>query len=276
MKTLRVQTISGLASRMRAVIAGIAWAKARGATVSVCWPWEDKSEADGVFPIWFSDLWNSPLKEEQFLKPAVEGVWRRTPAEMPDGSGWTCRLCEPEALNVSALDLTGWPYTELWQPSPLTKKMMASVASFRLKPEERIVGVHIRHSLAQSTTPPIEWFLRRMDLIKQQFPHVRFFLSCDAKVVEEQVLAAYPDTLYQPRNYKYDRIGIARAAADLYLMKQVDWMIGSYNSSYSELMGWMRGGKYLPGWGRPGWMPGGRYEDSLTPPVEAELAKALS
>lgn len=270
MKVLRVQTISGLASRMRAVIAGIAWARANNAIVRVCWPWQDKSETSGEFPVWFSELFDSPLAEERMSKPITGAGWRAFPDPCPEG--WTIRFCEPEKLDVEHLDLTDWPYCKLWTPAALTRECMASVD---MPATGKLVGVHIRHSLAQNTTPPIEWFLNRMDEIKTRFPHVRFFLSCDAKVVEEQVVALYPDTLYQPRDYAYDRTGIARAAADLYLMQRCDWMIGSYNSSYSELMGWMRGGAYLPGWGRPGWMPGGRYEDGRTPPDEVALSKAL-
>lgn len=268
---------------MRAVLAGVAWAKARNARVCVCWPWEDPSETEKLFPIWFGPpllkdgdqrhayLFDSPLLQQTMQRPVKEGIWRRYPQEAADG--WTVRLCEPEALEIDKLDLTGWPYPELWKPGPLVRSAIDSVKW----PDGKVVGVHIRCALAQNTTPPIGEFLDRMAAIKAEFPNVRFFLATDAREIEDAVKARFPDAFCQDKgHYRYNDEGIARAAADLFLLRLCDWMIGSYNSSFSELAGWLRGGKYLPGWGRPGWMPGGRYEDARTPAVTEEIRKALT
>lgn len=270
-KTLYVQTVSGLASRMRAVIAGVCWAKAHDAEVCVCWPWQDPSETLGVHPVWFSELFESPLREIRMPKPEREPKWRARPQECEDG--WRIRFCEPEKLDVEHLDLTGWPYEKLWQPSRDVQQQIDTVTLHW--PATPVVGVHIRHSLAQNTTPPVDWFLARMRSIRDDFPHVEFFLSTDALTVQEQVEKEFPGVLRLERTYQYDTLGIKRAAADLFLLKRCAWMIGSYNSSYSELAGWMRGGAYLPGWGRPGWLPGGRYEDGRTPAELEELQTVL-
>ena len=84
--------------------------------------------------------------------------------------------------------------------------------------------------------------------------------------------AEFPDILHINKSYLYDGIGIEKTAADLFMLKECDWMLGSYTSSFSELAGWMRGGAYRPGWGREGWLPGANYEDSMTPPVNIETA----
>lgn len=266
MKTLNVQVLSGLGSRMRAVIAGIAWARAHGAKVRVCWPWADPSETSKEFPAWFSDLFDSPLEERRLEKPIIYGKeWPQQPLETADG--WNVRFCEPEGLGVSQLDLTGWPFCELWRPARLVRDQIDAVAW----PQGKVVGVHIRSALAQPSTPAVSWFLARMHAIRRDYA-VRFFLSTDAPYVQEQVLREFPGTVHQERTFRYDQLGIARAAADLFLLQRCNWLIGSYNSSFSELVGWMRGGAYLPGWGRPGWMPGGRYEDAQTPPVGLDAA----
>lgn len=263
MKTLHVQVYSGLGSRMRAVVAAIAWGKLNNADITVHWPWNDPSERLGVFPAIFHDLFESPLSS--VTMPGPDRTWPKEITEK--GGGWLIRTCEPETVLAGTEPPDGWPYAELWQPSELVQEQVDLIDW----PQGRVVGVHIRHSLAQPSTPPLAWFLGRMRELYDRHS-VRFFLSCDTKQVERAVTDQFPDTLHLPRTYDYDRMGIARAAADLFLLARCDWMVGSYNSSFSELAGWLRGGKYLPGWGREGWMPGGSYEDARTPPNASEFA----
>ena len=262
MTTLHVQVISGLASRMRAVLGAIDWAKRHGTGVRVWWPWRDRSEELGVFPAWFSDLFDSRCSEQRLQGP--ENWPKQITQVSPDSDDCRVRTCDPETFGVCHPE---WPHRDWWKPSESVRACIDSVKW----PTGKVVGVHIRHALAQPTTPPLPWFLNRMREIRERH-NVRFFLSCDAKSIQQAVCSMFPDTIHQERTYAYDGLGIRRAAADLFLLHRCDWMIGSYNSSFSELAGWLRGGAYLPGWGREGWMPGGRYEDARTPAVGIEEA----
>jgi len=267
MKHLKIQVFSGLGSRMRAVIGAIAWAKNNNATVGVCWPRIDKSEELGEFPVWFSELFDSPLPESQMERPETGGrYWPKSPgvtSASKDGE-YLCRTCDPATIIDEDMSLDGWPYTEMWKPA-------SEVESHFIEIPNRTVGVHIRHSLAQPGAQGVEWYISRMREIESEYD-TGFFLSCDAIAVEEQVKAEFPDVIHIPKDYKYDNLGIKKTAADLFLLQRCDWMLGSYQSSFSELAGWMRGGEYLSGWGREGWLPGGRYEDSKTSPVGIDEA----
>lgn len=269
MKRLHVYVISGLASRMRAVVGALCWAKNHGAQVNVHWPWEDTSEDLGVFPVKFSDLFDSTCEEtiEPHYNP---GGW---PKVVDKWHGeYAIRTCEPANFGVDRLDRTGWPYCDDWKPSAMTREIMHSL---QWPYRAAIVGVHIRRKNAQPEAPPTEWFLQRMASMKSAFIIHHFFLSCDHPEVEREVKAAFPETICFPKTYQYDELGIFQAAADLFLLQRCNWMIGCFDSSYSELAGWMRGGQYIFGRGDIGWMPGGRFENFRTPPNRVELEASL-
>lgn len=261
MKTLHLQVFSGLGSRMRAVIGAIAWCKHNSARLVVHWPVKDRSETSGLFPIKFAELFVSDWIEDVAIEYTTIDAknWPPSPKEYGTDN-WRCRSCDPAGIVTDSMDLSEWPFLEDWKPSKFVQAYIDSVDI-----PDGCVGVHIRHALAQPATQTVDWFINRMREIRESDKNVVFFLSCDSLVVEKEVLSWFPSSIHVRKDYNYDRNGIAKAAADLFLLAKCDRMIGSYNSSFSELAGWMRGGAYLPGWGRVGWLPGANYEDSHTP-----------
>lgn len=278
MRTLNVQVMSGLGSRMFAVIAGIAWSKVRAAGLRIHWPRRDTSESLGEFPCWFSELFDSPFQECRLSGPEN---WPKQISECT--GGWRIRAWSPECFisDGESDDLRihtvpdGWPYTALWKPSVAVLEHVHSVTW----PDGKVIGVHIRKTNAQPSATPVEWYVSRIREIQNLYSVSAIYLSCDHPQPEQIIRENFPVVVSQAKvpstvsgGYRYDRTGIMREAADWRLLSRCDWMLGSYNSSFSAVAGWMRGGEYQPGWGREGWMAGGRYEDARTPVVGIEEA----
>lgn len=254
---------------MRAVLAALAWARANKTQIVVHWPRNDPSETLGTFDVGFKELFETEIEEVVMQDPVKAPTWRKV---IQPYKGELCiRFCEPEVLEIDQLPLDGWPFQTAWLPGPEVRAEMAKVEF----PESKLVGVHIRHALAQNTTPAIGWFINRMRELERGF-NCRFFLATDARFVEDEVRSVFPDVICQNKgDYAYDRTGIIRTAADLFLLRRCGWCVGSTGSSYSELAAWMRGASYISGWNRPDWGPNGRWEDSKTPASTAEIKKAL-
>src|SRR5690606_28792850 len=187
MSTLHVQVFSGLGSRMRAVIGGIAWCRANFATLNIHWVRREPSEDLGTFPAWYSDLFELPphgsgtpwIVESRDREPGPP--WPKQISLFENG--WRIRSCDPIDFAVNSMDLSGWPYCDLWKPSKDVREQIESVAP--RWPGPPVFGVHIRQALAQPTTPPVAWFLARMRELHDRYA-CRFYLACDAPEVEQE------------------------------------------------------------------------------------------
>lgn len=227
MNSIHIQGVSGLASRLRAVLGGIAYAESLGIPCVVDWPSREPTESLGMFPCKFSELWDSPYQEtdvgERFPKwPGIDG---RIRADKPD---W---FAEHITRPIGS-------YLDKLQPTAELQAIIDSVAI-----PQPCVGVQIRHSLAQPGTASVDWFVERMWAMPG---HCHFFLSCDSLDVRNRIHGEFGGTVQSlPKDFRYDRMGIMRAAADLYLLAKCDWLILSNGSSFGQMVTWMKGNASL-------------------------------
>jgi len=137
--------------------------------------------------------------------------------------------------------------------------------------EHVVVGVSIRYKGAHPKTlaaSPPEWFIHRINEIHEQFPNVRFFLSTDCEEVSQQVRSSTQASICQfPRNYRNDRPdSIQEALCELYLLTRTNYILGSYWSSFSNMVSSLRGKLAYES----------SYENSKRRPDEALIARVLA
>lgn len=273
---LWIQTSSGLASRMRAVVGALAYCKATGRRLIVDWPYEERSETLGCFPAKFHDLWSNSEIEATDCKQRFPGLRPdNTHLLSPDVDQLKVRTCHIEPFMPWIPEQKPGVIANHLSPSLAVAEHIDSVMPLLLNEGSCFVGVNIRHALKQPSVASVDWFIDRM----RTFPdHVQFFASLDDKDVSEQLLATFPDRVLElNKTYVYDRDGTIKTCADLYLLASCDYMVGSNYSSYSQMAAFLRGAQYIGPHDKPerGLECSG-YEDLWNPPQHGETPAVFS
>jgi hypothetical protein len=278
-RVLHLQVSSGLASRLRAVVGAIAYCHATDRRLIVDWPRKEPSETLGTFEAGFHDLWSNPEIEETDCKRRFQGLRLDNADIMSDEPAWLeLRTCHIEPFLPFMADNRPGPFIDSLRPTEsvysAAEDIMASsrcdhaelsVSVGQLHARWSVVGVNIRHALKQPSVAEPEWFIGRM----RTFPETTlFFCSLDSLSVEVLLRQEFGDRIIcQRKDYAYDRAGIIKTCADLYLLAACDYVIGSNYSSYSQMVAFMRGAQYVGPHDKPGrGLIGGRYEDLWNPP----------
>lgn len=273
MPVLRLQVYSGLASRLRAVVGAMAYCEVTGKDLIVHWPFEDKSEDAGEFPCRMKDIWDHPFQEVNGGNSYWTASQNGDLADEGDVRFRTCHLC-------NWTDYFRRPIGEYAHQLTLTDEVADMVRTIETKFsrwQHPLVTVSIRAHNKQRETPRLPWFIDRMkELVKLQ-PAVTFFLSADCIETQAAMEQEFGGrVLCQRKTYLYDREGIMRWAADLYLLALGDWMVGSTRSSFSQMAAFMRGAERIDHLkSDTGSIIGGFYEDSRHPPKAGEVERAL-
>lgn len=267
-RVLHLQTSSGLASRMRAVVGAIAYCQATDRRLIVDWPRKEPSETLGTFEAKFHDLWSNPEIEETDCGRRFPGL-RLDNADIlnTDAARLELRTCHIEPF------LKWMPENQpghfVWKLKP-TDAVREIINSYKVNGDDDpfshfIVGVNIRHALKQPSVAEPEWFIERM---RTRLETTVFFCSLDSLTIEQHLRAEFGDRIVcQRKDYVYDRTGIIKTCADLYLLATCDHVIGSNYSSYSQMVAFMRGAQYVGPHDKPQrGLIGGRYEDLWNPP----------
>ena len=106
-------------------------------------------------------------------------------------------------------------------------------------PDKVWVGVHIRrtdHKTAIQSCS-IETFIRKMQEIIEKTPNVKFFLSTDDILVEEQLKEKFADKIVTYKEKKWGRNsenGMKSAIIDCLCLAKCEWILGSYTSAFSK------------------------------------------
>ena len=117
------------------------------------------------------------------------------------------------------------------------------------------------HAVSRETSPP-EWFYRRMDDIRADYPDVGFFLSTDSPEVSDEVHHRFANVAELRGKSEFNSAtGVQDGVCDLYLLARTDYIIGAAGSSFSITAGWLAGH--------------GGFETPTDPP-EADLHTRLS
>lgn len=260
MPCLKVCVMGGLCSRLRAVVGAIGFCETTNRDLILHWPLKAHRliEQRGVFEASFGDIWQIPCNVEE------TSTWQKFPKTALDidaRGDLSIHTCYPEDFQPQFFNVSLGHYANSLVPSSETQERINSVTV----PDE-CRGVHIRKKIAQPEAEPVEWYVERL-----QVEDGPLFLSADCKSVEDQITTVFPDTIVQEKTYAYNRDGIIRSAADLYLLSQCSNITGSHKSTYSQIAGWMQDGGPPPeAWLQSGkdfrstqhWPQGKNYEDS--------------
>lgn len=108
------------------------------------------------------------------------------------------------------------------------------------------VGVMIRaHSASHSKTlahSPVSWYLTRMLEIRNTYPDVKFFVSCDLESVQNLVMQRIGGCFAQQAKGAYNSVaGVQAAVADLYLLASSAYVLGPHFSSFAVLAQFLAG-----------------------------------
>lgn len=267
---------------MRAVVGALAYCQANDRRLIIDWPEKEPSETLGTFPARFSDLWSNDIEQTDCkrrfpgLRLENAGILNNAPDRLE------LRTCHIEPFLPWMPENKPGPFSQILTPTDnvydATDEMVGSIANYAAEGAELsmrsgqmhihipgIVGVNIRYALKQPCIPEPEWFAERM----QAFPDAtQFFCSFDSLFVESIIYSDFsPRMHFQRKDYAYDRAGIIKTCADLYILAACDYVIGSNYSSYSQMVAFMRGAQYVGPHDKPKrGLIGGRYEDLWNPP----------
>jgi len=227
----------------------------------------DQPESPWTVPL--EDLWSGPFE----MSNSGPGKWPK----MPDFSS-------PEDLWFSDCHLL--PFTQFFDlpakeyinafalVDDLAEIADRTTASF----DRPITGVMIRKWNSHHESHPVDWYINRMHEIIAVNPEVRFYLAADDVSVDDLVYGTFPSrvsAIKHETDYAWSYNNIRLATADLYILSQVDWMIGSNKSSYCEMVALLRGATKVGDIGKPGCVSGGRYECPWNPPMNNEVESAI-
>ncbi|WP_147680599.1 hypothetical protein [Actinomyces ruminicola] len=105
---------------------------------------------------------------------------------------------------------------------------------------QRYVGVQVRsHTVSHAKTlqsSPVEWFEQRMRAVRERFPDVRFYLSCDTVAAQERLMSRFEGcvALHDKGGYNTTE-GVRSAIVDLYLLASSQHFIAPAYSSFPEM-----------------------------------------
>lgn len=104
----------------------------------------------------------------------------------------------------------------------------------------RYVGVQVRsHTVSHAKTlqsSPVEWFERRMRSVRERFPDVGFYLSCDTAEAQERIMSRFDDCVALSDKGGYNTTeGVRSAIVDLYLLASSQHFIAPAYSSFPEM-----------------------------------------
>ncbi len=260
---LKLQTQGGLASRMRTVIPAKALAEIRGVPLVVNWSRHAHvlTEQGCQFKCGLGELWegfDERNDHEKLPKTLDERMAINT--------------CHPESFHPETLPPLGEVFNSLIPAPPLAQAIKDLPAVV-----EGSIGIHIRTEHPQPEATELKWYLELLSEIPKDAPIV---LSCENSQVSYRIRQVRRDIIEQSKSYSYDRLGIIRAAADLYLLSQCCWIVGSARSSFSQLASWAQSDGPDPerwkdvkhdDWKT--WIFGDRYLDDTMPDRKAHLLR---
>ena len=209
--------------------------------------WEP-SEPLRVFPCKLSELWvgirgvNLPRriqKNPDVLKSPDSGHLR------------TCHI-EPFLPWVDDLSVA---FHGMCAAVPVLNRACEAVQTFGTS--RPVIGVNVRSAQKDPRTVGVEWFIETIAKLPKS---LAIFLATDDHTVTEAFASAFGDRVYQFQRkappgstwYKYDRDSIIKQAAELYILAECDWVIGSNHSSMSQTVAFMRGATYTGPHEKPG------------------------
>lgn len=249
---LYLEVMGGLVSRLRAVLAADLYTRRKGMKLRINWPRRQDNlvEWDGEFQAKLEDLWRVPWEtcDHPIMHFSGSERYKKDPDEQ-------VRTCHPSDFGI--LD------HEIREPFGRLVPTLAVRKAADIPMPDGTVGLHIRSHLPHPDFKPLSWFV---EVMKTYTSSQMFYLVCDEQSTEDKLREEFPRRiLTRSKDYAYDLGGITKAAADLYVLSDLDktkMVHGSVRSSYSQLVAILRGAKIDGPLHGPGNIRGGRYSDA--------------
>lgn len=238
---------AGLGNRVRAVLGARSLADHEGRSLAYVWP------TGSQFGPRFTDLWQfqAPVLPRAASR-AIAPIWPyrdHTLDWLTDQTRedlvWQIRTAHALALPVSAT-----PWEDQLRALPPVPAVASRVEAFfnRHLSGSRYVGVMIRaHALSHAKTlesSPVEWFVERMQQLREVDQGLGFFVSSDTPEVAARVCSEIPGAVTQEGKGPYNSTdGVQAAVADLYLLASSAYILGPHWSSFVELAEILSGGQ---------------------------------
>jgi hypothetical protein len=228
---LTIEVLAGMANRMRAMISAICLAEDLEKSLHVIW-----SANDPACMIRFQDLFSSgPPSWVSVDMGPLEGKWKEIETES-DFLEW--REDCPD-LPIKSHNAFYDYQSPRWIKYLRALKPNSSIQEKLNHPflqDSEVIGVHIRrgdHRKARehSTT---EAFLEAM---RKESSSVKFIVATDSAIVKKELEAEFGDRLWFPAKSltRTSRLGIQDALLDFLAISKCTKILGSYDSSFSEL-----------------------------------------
>lgn len=273
-KVLHLQVMGGLGSRLRVVVGALVYCQKVGRRLVVHWPRNEPSETLGVFDCRLSDLYAGPFEETGADETHWTGV--KDPAVLKEHGKSEIRF-RTDKIEAFVFYANSADYRDAFFRLRATDELLREMLGVGWPPEQKMIGVHVRHANKAPESVPAEWYLDRLDVI--QLLHGNrwnVFLACDDPSVIEPFAERFGARLLTlNKSFEYDHLGIVRQCADMELLRRCDWMIGANHSSFSQHVALTRGAMYVRDSNYQACVIGGRYEDAWCKPDAGDLARAM-
>jgi hypothetical protein len=259
--------LGGPCCRLRAIIGAMSVCDVTDRKLVVHWPVKEDKETWNYedFPCRMSELWSHPFVETDDM----DFEFDNTPNFKKDGDVWAITAM----LHYYRPYMTA-PARSYIDRLPLVPELQKVADEVRKDLRYPTVGVLLRHWVRPNVPVSYKWIVDRMQVFVDEVPNVQFYVSPDDEVVENILHERFPGKcigVKLGRNYAWAKESIQRQAIDLELMAACDWFIGSYRSSATQIVAFMRGGKRVDFLGKKRSTLGGYFEDAWQKPITEEL-----
>lgn len=230
---------SGLGNRVRVVLGAKSLAELEDREFYYVWP------TGKLFGPTFDDLWKfdgrtvsrSTSRLLAKFYPYVDESLTWLDDAKRNERVWQIRTGSPIVLPDAAR-----PWTDEFRnlmPAPQIADRVNRVFDAELRGQP-YVGVMIRaHAVSHAKTrevSPVQWFVERMEKVREQHPDVRFFVSCDVEDVQREIVRTFGRSVALEDKGAYNSIdGIRSGVCDLYLLGSSSYLIGPHWSSFIHL-----------------------------------------
>ena len=264
MKTLVVRPLGGLANRMRAIEAASVYAKKFMARLIIIW--EENEFLFATFEQCFEPIDGVKVIN---INTLGQGLYFRAKRKVLNifflwlgklifdirlyditikkylSKDKTPRLEETFFEIITKSNKTVYLETCYeFYPSPKSllltiKKNIREKAITILEPYNEFIGVHIRRTdnLEAIDNSPTELFIEKMNVILQERPTIKFYISTDSDELLHNLKNIYKDKVFSGavQRARHTTEGIMSALIDLYCLSKSKKILGSFDSSFSEM-----------------------------------------
>lgn len=258
--SLTLVPMGGLANRMRAILSAWSLSTRLGEPLRICWlrdkglnaRFSDLFEPVPQFHVddisgWKSFRFQQPRKKNLFIPRLLQAGYEQVLFD----SQLASLQQEPHRLSAMVAGkhvligsgLGFYPadssrYASFFVPRrEILDRVNAALSGF----SDNVVGVHIRRTdnAMSIQSSPLEAFVERM----RDFPDARFYLATDSEAVRAELEQLFPGRVMgNGRAASRGTLdGMRDAVAEMYLLSQTAYFLGSYYSSFSDIIVEMSG-----------------------------------